>query len=655
MKILAVFAAALFASAGADAQEMRRAAWLQDEPLVIIGNWDAMPIFARRAGGRPVWHEEDYRKQHTEEAVRKLKEAGVTMAVIHFYKGFGLEAEREHMDEARAYAALCRKYGIRIGVYVGSTIGYETFLIEKPEAESWFAPRFLGRPLYYSDQTFRKRVYFMHPGYREYMKRVLRIAVEDIKADLIHFDNTSLQARPDAFLHPLAVEDFRAFLRSKYTPAGLTQRFGFSDVRHVEPPELAAAPAVLNDPLLQEWTDFRCRQLTAYYTEMADYIRGLNPQVAVENNPHSGISGRNTAWEQGVDYPRLLRPLDVVWTEEGNEPGVTREGVLVSKIRTYKMATHLGNRVFTYTAGDRGGKLAMAEAMAYNRLTLGMVGSGLAGYELSADERKYIRFFLDNIEAYRGVRTRADVAVLHSFASMAYNSGEPWHQSTLLEQILIQARIPFDIICDGDLKDLSRYRAVALAGQECLSEEQAAAIRDFVQRGGGLVATGDSSLYTEWRQRRRDFALADLFTKKTRRAQAGKGRVVYVPSLGRLTPATSKYWKLPVNWEPIAASVKWAAGGSASVEITAPPTLTAELKEQPGSGRTFVHLVNYARAPLSNVAVSVAVPAGKTVTGVKLLSPDAAAAAATPVVSGGRARFTVPSLKVYTVAVIDAK
>src|SRR6266705_4787683 len=52
----------------------------------------------------------------------------------------------------------------------------------------WFVPDYLGRPVVYSNQTFRKRVYFMHPGYREYMKRVLRIALEDLHADLIHFD-----------------------------------------------------------------------------------------------------------------------------------------------------------------------------------------------------------------------------------------------------------------------------------------------------------------------------------------------------------------------------------------------------------------------------------------------------------------------------------
>ena len=89
----------------------------------------------------------------------------------------------------------------------------------------------------------------------------------------------------------------------------------------------------------------------------------------MESNPHSGISGRNTVWEQGVDYPRLLAHVDVVWTEEGDPAQVTAAGVLVSKIRTYKMAEMLHDRVFTYTGGERGNRLQMAEAMVFNRQT----------------------------------------------------------------------------------------------------------------------------------------------------------------------------------------------------------------------------------------------------------------------------------------------
>src|SRR5437879_13000029 len=108
-----------------------------------------------------------------------------------------------------------RTSAIGTGVYVGSTIAFETFLAENPEAAEWFVPDYLGKPVVYGNQTFRKRVYFMHPGYREYMKRVLRIALEDLHADLIHFDNTSMQAQAPIFMHPMAVRDFRTWLGRK--------------------------------------------------------------------------------------------------------------------------------------------------------------------------------------------------------------------------------------------------------------------------------------------------------------------------------------------------------------------------------------------------------------------------------------------------------
>jgi len=103
---------------------------------------DSIAIFRRREGGTPTWQEEEYLREYTEEAVSKLKDLGVTLVIIPFYKGFGLEAEREYLQGSRKLASLLRKYGIRVGVYVGSTIAYETFLLEKPEARDsvWKRP-----------------------------------------------------------------------------------------------------------------------------------------------------------------------------------------------------------------------------------------------------------------------------------------------------------------------------------------------------------------------------------------------------------------------------------------------------------------------------------------------------------------------------------
>lgn len=673
----------------------QRPEWLGNEPLVIVGNWDSMPIFRLRVGGVAPDMADEYARQHTEEAVLKLKQLGVTMGVIHFYKGFGLDAEKEHMADARKLAGLLKKHGLRVGVYVGSTIGYETFLAEKPEARDWFVPDYLGRPVIYSTQTFRKRVYFMHPGYRDYMKRVVEIALKDFQADLIHFDNTSMQAQPPVFHHPLAVRHFRDFLARKYTPEQRKARYGHGEVRFIEAPALDRAMGAINDPLLQDWADFRCDQLTAYYAEMERFIRSINPQAAVESNPHSGISGQNTVWDQGVDYPRLLRHMDVVWTEEGNRAQVWPDGTLISKIRTYKMAETLGNRIFTYTGGSAGGKLQMAEAMTFNRQTLGQVGDGLAGDTLPADQRAYVKFFHQHFgDVYRGVRSRPDVAVLHSYASMAFNNDRPWESSMLVQQALIQAKVPFDIVFDAQLADLRRYKALILPAQESLTDEQNRLIRAYVEGGGGLVATDHTSLFDAPRRRRANYGLAGVFGVTAPpfrddiytflpvpppppgtppvvedppappvRKTVGQGRSTYlarvVPAVEKPhgAPMTSRYWKLPANWREIIDEVQWAAG-TTSLRVTAPDTLVVEVVEQQATGRLLVHLLNYndTRGPVDNVRIAVRLPNGKQIAGVRLLSPDGAAPASLQhTLNAGFVEFSAPRVQTYSVAVIDLR
>ncbi len=662
-------------------------AWLKNSPFVAVGGWDDMPIFFRRVGGQPTWQEANYRNEHTEDAVGKLKDLGVTVAIIDFFKGFGLEAEKDHIDLARKLAGSLHEHEIRVGLYVGSTIAYETFLAEQPDAEEWFVPDYLGKPVIYDDQTFRKRVYFMHPGYVAYIKRVVRMGVEELKADLIHFDNTSMQARPEIFQHPLAIKDFREYLKTSYSEAELKMRLGFSNVEYVVPPKVDWTLSAINDPLFQLWTDFRCRQLNQYYAEMQQFIRSLNAAAVMDSNPSSGMSGTNTIWAQGVSYPGLYPHMDISWTEEGNYAAVSPEGILVSKIRTYKTGSILGTQILTYTGGtgnyggEGGGTVAMAESMAFNRQSLGQVGGILEAPKIPEDQKRYITFFHQNFEYYRDVKNIPDAAVLYSYASMAFNNDRPAVSFMLFTQALIQAKVPFDIIFDEHLKDLSRYRVLVLADQECLDGEQAQLIRKYVQQGGGLVATEQSSLYTARRLRRPDFALNDLFKVSAPswrgpripeedlevapvQNRIGQGRVSYIAVVKAATekpPAarmTSQYWKLPLNWEELIEQVRWAAGGKFTLEVEAPETLAvvAEQQEQVGQDRRLVHLLNYAASPgrpVSNIKVEIELPHDKHVRQVTLLTPDGPGTPNLPYTfSKGRVKFAVPMLATYTLVVI---
>ena len=83
-------------------------------------------------------------------------------------------------------------------------------------------------------------------------------------------------------------------------------------------------------------------------------------------------------------------------------------------------------------------------------------------------------------------------------------------------QALIEARVPFEMVHDRllDAEHISQFKTLILPNIAALSDAQCDQLRQFVARGGGLVATSQTSLEDEWGARRPDFGLADLLGAK---------------------------------------------------------------------------------------------------------------------------------------------
>ena len=654
--------------------------WLKG-PIVFKGSNQEPLIFQLRRGAVNTKTKENYLRTHSAENVKEIKDFGGTFFMSHVFKGFGLEAEKPEIELAKKLSPLLHENGLKMGTYVGSSIAYETFLIEKPEAEEWLVPDYLGQPVRYSDQFFRRRPYFAHPGYVNYIKQVVNIAIKDIGTDLIHFDNPANQAIPAVFHHPLAIRDFREYLKNKYTPERLKERIGFSDVSKIVPPAFPNPGSLqtFDDPVTQEWIDFRCQKLADYYKDMANYIRRLNPDVAVEVNPH-GITGDNRAWESSVDFPRLLANTDVFWCEDGNPASVTDDGVLISNIRSYKMGRTFNNIVFNSVGNS---PVMAAETMSYNPYAITSPGNSI---------KNFVTFYRNNFGYYGNTVNMADVAILRNYPSMAYSNYKT-HQSTILfEQVLIQCKIPFDIIFDDNLKNLSKYSVLILANQECLADDQLELIREFVRQGGGLVATENSSLYDDWRRERESFGLGDLFglekpfasrsirnqdggalesieeyellqSGNTIKNQFGKGKVAYIPSIEPSvnrpanSPMRNRYWQLPLNYKEMVDAIKWASGTESSIDIDAPLTVTMELTEQETKDKMMLHLINYnynRNELVKDIKVSLRISGDKKVKDLILLSPDREGTESVPfTLKDGRIHFTVPKLQIYDLLVVN--
>ena len=101
--------------------------------------------------------------------------------------------------------------------------------------------------------------------------------------------------------------------------------------------------AELNDPVLQEWVRFRCESLAHYADDLSDYVKSLNPNVAVLMNI-KGVYSWNRYWVNAVYHPLYAGHVDILAFDTGGYDARldANTGALVSQIRSYKMARELG-------------------------------------------------------------------------------------------------------------------------------------------------------------------------------------------------------------------------------------------------------------------------------------------------------------------------
>jgi hypothetical protein len=632
--------------------------------------------------------EKDYLRYHTEENVKRIAATGVRMPrILHFYKGFGLTAEHAEMQRTVELSRLLHQYGLKVPVYIGGTMFSETFFSEQPEAQQWVRIDQWGQPVTYAfHQTERYFACLNQPGYVDYLKKVLCKAVVEAKADRIFFDNFTLYAEPQSCHNEACVREFGRYLLRQYDAEGLIQRFGFADISRIKPPiwNTFNQPwdlPVIDDPLLQEWVDFRCWTIAHYYRQLYDYIKSLNPAVSVGVNI-KGIMGHNRPFRDGIDFARFAEIGDWFELDPGYAAGVRESGALVSQIRSYKMAQSLGVP-FDFEAET---ELRAAEYMVFNPQ------KNLPGFGYNGGFRelfwiphlfRYFDFFRDNDERYyREARSIADVAILRGYATTANNNWSVHRSTILAEQVLIQDKIPFHIIFDRHLAKLTKYKVLVLADQECLCDADLQKVKIFVEHGGGLVATGSTADFDQWRRRRHVNGLVEVLGFKAGQAGrgiVGKGRVVYLPRIipsleapptpegfGDFRPEDwtarsgyrdfePEYWVLPKNWREISEAIRWAAGGPLSAEIQAPLTTVSELTHKPAENLMLLHLLNYdLKEPAQNIRVDLSLPVDRGVKSVTQLSPDDGSQEALQFdEAAGRVRFHISNLRKYTLAVVE--
>ena len=120
----------------------------------------------------------------------------------------------------------------------------------------------------------------------------------------------------------------------------------------------------------------------------------------------------------------------------------------------------------------------------------------------------------------RNIEPMARVAIVlpEQTAAVASVTSNPWQQDSGFHlqgmyHALIEEHMPFEMINADVLDDkrLNPFKLLILPNVSRLSGQQCDQLRKFVEKGGSILATFETSLYDEKGNPRKDFGLSDLF------------------------------------------------------------------------------------------------------------------------------------------------
>jgi hypothetical protein len=355
----------------------------------------------------------------------------------------------------------------------------------------------------------------------------------------------------------------------------------------------------VSNPQSRAWVDFRTKITTSHFRRLARFVHSLNPQDAVVCN--TGAVDSDSVVARGVDHPQLLA-FSNVFRAGGEKPG-WRDNHAVTRIPSIKAGQVFDNA----TLLDAETPLELAESMAFNLRCLGSIAWFENGRvapprsrlgNLSTYLKPYLDFYAAHGEFYHGASRAADVGVLWTYETFAHAPFAKRRAICDAEQALIESQTPFAVVFDSKWDNLDSYVALVAPEDSDLNERQRKQIENFKALGGEVIP-------------------ATTFQGDSQRARERLGE--------RLR-----------------------------VQVTAPPSVAAEVAERRAVPQVLVHLVNYrVEQPAKNIAMTLRARRVLRSLRVEYWNPLQPKPVLLPLTrEGNELRFTVPPVDIYGVVVV---
>jgi len=598
------------------------------DPLTVrwtFGNHEPISMY-RRVGrrctggveGSARWLEDWHHWFDSEACARRMAELGLNCIHSRFYKGMGWEFEKKDFPRVKGFVENCHKHGVKVLAYTQfGTLYPETLRAEIPDIEDWALREYDGSiGLWHGDPAmyYRWQPCYNSRAFRDYLKKLIRIALEEGKFDGIMFDN--------AFSTPCYCARCRAAFKARLAKIPDPRaRFGFDTLAHVEPPPVRASSfkyktwGQIQDPVQQEWLAFAMESVTGFFAEMHAWAHALKPDCVVCANTID-CHHANPAMTLSLDLPEAAKHLDLLLAQSGNAPAVKGPHV-INRLRDLKFARALDVSILALCDGDAGIArederfylLPLLEDLVFGGIPTDRTIMTPAWQKGFTDEAltAFRRPLLEKFNAYAAAHAAALRAPSWWPVRVLYpNEGIKWSERASkafigVEEILLRNHVPFGplVARAGDAPAIPPdCEVLVVADQLCLSDAWIEALAAWAKAGGRLVVTGDSGAYDERnRQRFANPLVAKLKGVATAsyRAEPDKVEVKNLSWTYKVDPPADGGKALMddfarTGWKPAVA-----------VE-NAPPRVLTEMKKT--ADGYLVHLLNYDPArPVSGVKI----------------------------------------------------
>jgi hypothetical protein len=284
-------------------------------------------------------------------------------------------------------------------------------------------------------------------------------------------------------------------------------------------------PREPGDPAQRDYRGWREERLFALWRLWETEARKINPECCVIPNTGGGATSR-------LDMKKIGERAAMLVADRQARHGLMAPWAIGMNAKEYRAA--LGSRpvIGLFSVGVEEAYRWKDSVQSGDEIRLwvaDLVANGMRPWFTKFAGTLHDRRWLAPVEEIfawchgaerylRNERPLARVGLVYSQQTAWFSGGERLRERieepTLgWYQALVESRIPFEMVHDRllDEEHLAPLKTLVLPNVEALSEVQCAQLAAFVSRGGGLVATSETSLRDGSGAERPDFGLAEIF------------------------------------------------------------------------------------------------------------------------------------------------